>query len=130
MTNTPSLLPCPFCGGMATAKPIDSVHGWHHVTVLHSDCFYKPAQDKMLLNDEHLAAWNRRTPQPTQAVPPAGREPLTPEQINAAAKKLAECLDYPWDYMTYPGQAEMRRHAQAVIEAANGIKAKEAGNAE
>ena len=63
MSNTPSLLGCPFCGGMATAKPIDSVPGWHHVTVLHSDCFYKPAQDKMLLNDEHLAAWNRRTPQ-------------------------------------------------------------------
>ena len=63
MSNTPSLLGCPFCGGMATAKPIDSVRGWHHVTVLHSDCFYKPAPDKMLLNDEHLAAWNRRTPQ-------------------------------------------------------------------
>lgn len=61
MSNTPSLLGCPFCGGMATAKPIDSVPGWYHVTVLHSDCFYKPAQDKMLLNDEHLAAWNRRT---------------------------------------------------------------------
>ena len=71
MSNTPSLLPCPFCGGMATAKPIDSVPGWHHVTVLHSDCFYKPAQDKMLLNDEHLAAWNRRSPQPVV------REPLT-----------------------------------------------------
>lgn len=61
MSNTPNLLPCAFCGGMATAKPIDSVPGWYHVTVLHSDCFYKPAQDKMLLNDEHLAAWNRRT---------------------------------------------------------------------
>ena len=73
MSNTPSLLGCPFCGGMATAKPIDSVPGWHHVTVLHSDCFYKPAQDKMLLNDEHLAAWNRRTPQPVV------REPLTCE---------------------------------------------------
>ena len=75
MSNTPSLLSCPFCGGMATAKPIDSVPGWHHVTVLHSGCFYKPAQDKMLLNDEHLAAWNRRTPQPV------AREPLTDAQI-------------------------------------------------
>ena len=73
MSNTPSLLGCPFCGGMATAKPIDSVPGWHHVTVLHSNCFYKPAQDKMLLNDEHLAAWNRRTPQPV------ARGPLTCE---------------------------------------------------
>lgn len=69
MSNTPNLLPCPFCGGMATAKPIDLVPGWHHVTVLHSDCFYKPAQDQMLLNDEHLAAWNRRTPQPVVREP-------------------------------------------------------------
>ncbi len=75
MSNTPNQEPCPFCGGMATAKPIDSVPGWHHVTVLHSDCFYKPAQDKMLLNDEHLAAWNRRTPQPVV------REPLSDAQI-------------------------------------------------
>ena len=73
MSNTPSLLGCPFCGGMATAKPIDSVPGWHHVTVLHSNCFYKPEHDQMLLNDEHLAAWNRRTPQPVV------REPLTCE---------------------------------------------------
>ena len=69
MSNTQNLLPCAFCGGMATAKPIDSVPGWHHVTVLHSDCFYKPAQDQMLLNDEHLAAWNRRTPQPVVREP-------------------------------------------------------------
>ena len=75
MSNTQNLLPCAFCGGMATAKPIDSVPGWHHVTVLHSDCFYKPAQDKMLLNDEHLAAWNRRTPQQE------AQEPLTDAQI-------------------------------------------------
>lgn len=102
MSNTPSLLGCPFCGGMATAKPIDSVPGWHHVTVLHSDCFYKPAQDKMLLNDEHLAAWNRRTPQPVV------REPLTDEQI----KGLIE------DCVFFGNCKEIVR----AIEAAHGIK--------
>ena len=59
-------------------------------------------------------------PQPTQ--PQAWAVPLTEEQITAAAKKLAECMDYPWDYMNYPGQAEMRKHARAVVEAAHGIK--------
>ena len=61
-----------------------------------------------------LAKWG--TPQPVV------REPLTPEQVTAAAKKLAECTGYTWDYMSYPGQAEMRKHAQAVVEAAHGIK--------
>ena len=64
MSNTPNPEPCPFCGGMATAKPIDSVPGWYHFIVLHSGCFYKPEMDHMLLNDESLEAWNRRTPQP------------------------------------------------------------------
>ena len=64
MSNTPSLLGCPFCGGAATAEPIESAPGWHHVKVLHSSCFYKPAVDQMLLNDEQLEAWNRRAPQP------------------------------------------------------------------
>ena len=66
------------------------------------------------LIDEVLAKWG--SPQPVV------REPLTPEQVTAAAKKLAECTGYTWDYMSYPGQAEMRKHAQAVVEAAHGIK--------
>ena len=60
------------------------------------------------------------TPQPTQAQ--AGAVPLTAEQITAAAKKLAECMEYPWEFMPEPGRENMRKHAQAVIAAANGIK--------
>ena len=60
------------------------------------------------------------TQQPTQA--PAGAVPLTPEQITAAAKKLAECMEYPWDHMPEQGRAEMRKHARAVLSAANCIK--------
>jgi hypothetical protein len=52
---------------------------------------------------------------------PPVREPLTPEQINAAAKALAECMDYPWDHMPEKGRAEMRKHAVTVISAAHGI---------
>ena len=53
---------------------------------------------------------------------PVAREPLTYVQINAAGKKMAECMDYPWGHMPEQGRAEMRKHAQAVIEAAHGIK--------
>lgn len=67
-------------------------------------------------------------PQPIQAQ--AGAVPLTPEQIERAAKKLAECMDYPWGHMPTIGREEMRIHARAVLEAAHGIKGKEAGNAE
>lgn len=60
--------------------------------------------------------------QPARAVPPSGLEPLTPEQVDAAAKKLAECMDYPWEHMTHDGRVAMHKHAKAVIEAAHGIK--------
>lgn len=59
------------------------------------------------------------TPQPTQAQ--AGAVPLTDEQIDAAAKKLAECMEYPWEFMPEPGRKNMRKHAQAVLETAHGI---------
>lgn len=39
--------------------------------------------------------------------------------LDAAAKKLAECMDYPWEVMPEKGKASMREHARAVIEAAN-----------
>lgn len=38
--------------------------------------------------------------------------------IEAAARKLAECMDYPWEYMPAHGRDSMRHHAQAVIDAA------------
>ena len=37
--------------------------------------------------------------------------------IEAAAKTLASCMDYPWEYMPEQGREEMRKHAKAVIEA-------------
>jgi hypothetical protein len=44
--------------------------------------------------------------------------PLTDEQIDKAAMKLAECMDYPWAQMPEKGKQAMRNHAKAVIEAA------------
>lgn len=38
--------------------------------------------------------------------------------LDAAAKKLAACMDYPWEHMPEQGRDSMRAHAKAVIEAA------------
>ncbi len=59
---------------------------------------------------------------PLYTTPQPKREPLTDEQIDKAAMKLAECMDYPWTHMPEEGKREMRKHAKAVIEAAHGIK--------
>lgn len=55
------------------------------------------------------------------APPHVPRAPLTQEQITNAAKRLAECMDYPWEFMPEQGRDAMRKHAQAVIQAAHGI---------
>ena len=43
-------------------------------------------------------------------------------QVDAAAKALAECMDYPWEHMPEAGRQAMREHAQTVLSAAHGIK--------
>ncbi|TEA78681.1 hypothetical protein [Allopusillimonas ginsengisoli] len=40
------------------------------------------------------------------------------EDIEAAAKTLAECMDYPWEYMQEAGRVTMRENAQSVLNAA------------
>lgn len=44
--------------------------------------------------------------------------------IESAAKKLAQCMDYPWEYIPEQGRQSMREHAKAVVEASmlNGVK--------
>ena len=67
-TGWPHMLPCPFCGG-------DARHDAHA-----DDCYFilhhkfKNSGADMSPAFEVLAAWNRRTPQPTQAQ--AGAVPL------------------------------------------------------
>jgi hypothetical protein len=44
---------------------------------------------------------------------------VAPEpDIEAAAKKLAACMDYPWEHMPEQGRASMREHAKAIVSAA------------
>lgn len=58
----------------------------------------------------------RNNPYTTPQAQPA-REPLTNDQIDKAAMKLAECMDYPWAQMPEQGKQSVRSHAKAVIDA-------------
>ena len=66
-------------------------------------------------------------PKPEQAAQterkPIMEAGLTFQQADAAAKELADRMDYPWSHMTQKGRDNMREIAQAVIEAAHGITA-------
>lgn len=46
------------------------------------------------------------------------RQAMDRTNVEAAAMKLAKCMDYPWQHMPEQGRNEMRKHAQAVIDAA------------
>ena len=73
---------------------------------------------------KHLetALWSPSTPQPTQAVPPAGREPLTELQRQAIYDEHRYLGDSGWE-VNWSDVTD-------AVEAAHGIKGKEAGNAE
>ena len=81
------------------------------------------ALDNML--DDRLA-FIQRTKSGYRATPlyttPQQRKPLTDEQENKAAMKLAECMDYPWTLMPKEGKQKMRAYAKEIIEAAHDIK--------
>jgi hypothetical protein len=38
--------------------------------------------------------------------------------LEAAAKTLAACMDYPWEHMPEQGRASMREHARTIVSAA------------
>lgn len=103
MSNTPILLPCPFCGkthslivGAASEAWDADEHGPYPHTESYA-VFCDASTDGRrggcggaggyrLTKDEAIEAWNRRTPQPVV------REPLTDEQIDdlIAAKHFRE----------------------------------------
>jgi hypothetical protein len=58
---------------------------------------------------------------PLFRVPPA---PVSVD-IESAARKLASCMDYPWEHMPEQGRESMREHAKTVISAAHIDKVKE-----
>jgi len=64
-------------------------------------------------------AWEAWQARASIAAPAAGDARLLALNIEAAAKALAECMDYPWSHMPEKGRATMREHAQTVIRAAS-----------
>lgn len=90
---------CPFCGG-------DARHDAHA-----DDCYFilhrkfKNSGADMSPAFEVLAAWNRRTPQPTQAQ--AGAVPLTDAQIRAMLNKHPPEDVCGWSYRMGIDDAEL-----------------------
>lgn len=137
MSNTPSLLPCPFCG--KTHSPIVGAASevWNadeHGPYPHTE-FYAVFCDAStdgrrggcggaggyrLTKDEAIEVWNRRTPQPVV------REPLTDEQIARIARSV---LEAPVTDGVAPAW-ELAVGVARAIERAHGITQKGGSNAE
>lgn len=60
---------------------------------------------------------------------PAAGDALPDFDIEAAAQKMAECMDYPWAHMPEQGRTHMRKYAQAVIDAALAAQVPQQGEA-
>ena len=60
---------------------------------------------------------------------PAAGDAQPKFDIEAAAQKLAECMDYPWAHMPEQGRTHMRKYAQAVIDAALAAQVSHKGDA-
>lgn len=85
MTEPTELLPCPFCGcAPTTIERPDNIDGTQFFYAIacycgrHSACAHKMAVRKTpeIAKADAIAAWNTRTPQPTQAQAVAGGEPV------------------------------------------------------
>lgn len=121
MSNTPSLLPCPFCGAVPHLKR--STRGDYTSIVCHGEC--SGPLVIVIPNDlieEGAAAWNRRTPQPVV------REPLTQEQVS----EIADAAHREYDRLVSSGQCAPRWSAvfAYLLERAHGITQRGGSNAE
>lgn len=131
---------CPFCGGAPTTieRPdnIDGTQFFYAIACYcgrHSACAHKMAVRKTpeIAKAEAIAAWNTRTPQPTQAQ--AGAVPLTDEQAKALLKN-SDLLDM---FLHIGWYSAPRKNFDAhgltlirAIEAAHGIGIKGGQHAE
>mgnify|MGYP000172582566 CR=1 FL=1 len=88
MTEPTELMPCPFCGG--NARKVKHSAGspgtigydrWHGVACAGCNACVGALDRRFRTSAAAIAAWNTRTPQPTQAQSVA--VPLTDEQIEA-----------------------------------------------
>lgn len=109
MIEPTELLPCPFCGG------INIIHCSHHM-YCHACGADGPDADGQH-ESEAIAAWNTRTPQPTQAQ--VGAVPLTPKQV----AEIADAAHREYDRLVGSGQCAPRWSAvfAHLLERAHGI---------
>lgn len=101
MTEPTELLPCPFCGGAPTTieRP-DNSDGTQFFYAIacycgrYSACAHKMAVRKTpeIAKADAIAAWNTRTPQPTQAQ--AVAMPLTDREIELIDGMIQVQLDH------------------------------------
>ena len=115
MSNTPSLLPCPFCGCKAVASINKGESLWNHdmvdwtrVHCTNDECNAQTEATCEGYEPSAIEVWNRRAPQPV------AREPLTANQVSG----LAESAGYWHGDMSRADFINGIRYA----EAAHGIK--------
>ncbi len=76
-----------------------------------------PTDPDLVLAEVAALIEGRKPPFWLRPAPAAGDARLPDINVEAAAKALAECMDYPWAHMPEQGRAHMREHAQSVIRA-------------
>lgn len=95
----------------ATPEPVGEPFGW---------LFQHEETGRVQVVDSQQVEWGFETNNPRwQKIRPVYTRPApgVPD-VEAAAKKLAECMDYPWEHMPSAGRDNMRKHAEAVLAAA------------
>ena len=81
-------------------------------TILTDEQIYKLENTPMEQNPSFAYVFAR-------AIEQAVLQSLTEDaRVDAAARALSRCLDYPWEFMTSHGHHAMRDNARAVIKAA------------
>ena len=113
-TGWPHMLPCPFCGGDAR----HDVHADDCYFILHHK--FKNSGADMSLAFEVVAAWNRRTPQPTQAQ--AGAVPLTDEQLAEMMRETWGCASIAPRHAIGFARAIERAHGIGIKGGQHGAK--------
>lgn len=92
-----------------------------HIARTLADAIYATAKSMGISNGDETALSMGQCLDLLERMPaPAAGDARVPSiNIEAAAKAMAECMDYPWAHMPEQGRATMREHAQTVIRAAS-----------
>ena len=140
MSNTPSLLPCPFCGSKAVASINKGESLWSHDVVdwtrvhcTNDDCNAQTEATCEGYESPAIEVWNRRTPQPVV------RELLTDREIKLLDGMIHAQLNHAQRCDSIPNRPMAEKQKSWDIErasllqklkAAHGITQKGGSNAE